>query len=324
MKVLKLSVLILGVAIAFTSCKKEEALVVDDISGLGGDTWVKGPIDNWIATNYTTPYNIAVKYKWDRYELALNRVIVPCKEEKVIPVLDAIKSAWVDPYIAEAGLTFFNKYSPKFIVLSGSASYDPDNRSKELGTAEGGRKIVLLDINNFRNKNMAGYDPAVDTPNVKELFKTIYHEFGHILHQNILYPPDFKTITPADYTSDWNNKYDPENYGNYLAMDKGFISYYAPNNTDDDFVEMITFMLAEGKDGFDDIINNIYKIYYDEVDEAWYYEEDANGDLILNVDAQTKLRKKEAIVVNYFKQAWGIDFYSLQQRTRGAINNLLY
>ncbi len=40
--------------------------------------------------------------------------------------------------------------------------------------------------------------------------------------------------------------------------------------------------------------------------------------------AIARLKAKESIVVNYFKQVWNIDFYSLQARTRGAIESLIY
>src|SRR5687768_18166276 len=83
--------------VLLASCRKEDALQdVGDISGLGGDTWAQGPIDKWIFDNLTAPYNIAVKYKWDQSEIALNRTVVPVKEEQVIPVMSAIKEAWID------------------------------------------------------------------------------------------------------------------------------------------------------------------------------------------------------------------------------------
>jgi hypothetical protein len=51
-----------------------------------------------------------------------------------------------------------------------------------LGTAEGGRKVVLTDVNNFRIKGMPGYS-LDDTTNVKRVFETIQHEYAHILDQ---------------------------------------------------------------------------------------------------------------------------------------------
>lgn len=285
-----------------TGCKKSEHLgSVDDIPGLGGDTWVKGPIDNWVYDNLTKPFNISVKYKWDQFELELNKNLVPPDEEKIVPVMEAVKKVWIDTYIAEAGEVFIKTYCPKFFVLCGSASWNTDG-TITLGTAEGGRKIVLYVLNEFRTKGMADFQPS-DSATVKQLFHTIEHEFGHILHQNVLYPEDFKRITPGFYTANWNNVSD------YAARRDGFVTAYAMSAPDEDFVEMIAMMLLEGRAGFNKIVASI-----------------PAGTSINNVtqaDAIAKLRKKEAMVVAYFKDVWGIDFYSLQMRVRGAVEELI-
>jgi hypothetical protein len=43
-----------------------------------------------------------------------------------------------------------------------------------------------------------------------------------------------------------------------------------------------------------------------------------------NTDAQDKLHAKEAAIVSYFQTSWGIDFYSLQNRVRTAIEKEFY
>jgi substrate import-associated zinc metallohydrolase lipoprotein len=304
MKLIKpfLFVLMLGLLV---SCKKEDELSsadVDNITGLGGDVWTKGPIDQWIKDSLTAPYNIAVKFKWDQSELEFDKTLVPPKEEKVIPVMSAIKKVWINTYVAEAGEPFIKKYAPKFFNLVGSGSYNTDG-SATLGTAEGGRKVVLYQINYFRIKGMAGY-VASDSILLKQMFHVIHHEFGHILHQNVLYPPEFKRISQALYTSDWINYNDAE------ANQNGFVTAYSMTGPDDDFVEMVSIMLVEGKAGFDKIVSSI-----------------PAGTSPLGTtqaEAQKKLRDKEAIVVTYFKQVWNIDFYSLQAKTRAAIASLIY
>jgi substrate import-associated zinc metallohydrolase lipoprotein len=299
---MKLVATYLCIILLVIGCKKSENLgSVDDIPGLGGDTWVKGPVDNWVYDNLTRPYNISVKYKWDQFELELNKDLVPPDEEKIIPVMQAVKNVWIDTYIAEAGDVFIKNYCPKFFVLCGSASWNSDG-TITLGTAEGGRKIVMYVLNDFRTKAMADYMPS-DSNTVKQLFHTIEHEFGHILHQNVLYPEDFKRITPGFYTANWNNVSDN------AARRDGFVTAYSMSAPDEDFVEMISMMLIEGRAGFDKIVNSIPA------------GTSING--ITQADAIAKLRKKEAMVVAYYKDVWGIDFYSLQTRVRGAVDNLI-
>ncbi len=58
---------------------------------------------------------------------------------------------------------------------------------------------------------------------------------------------------------------------------------------DEDFVEMVATMLIEGKDGYEAIL----------ACEA-------------NSNSRAILKKKEQLVVQYYKEAFNIDFYALQ------------
>ncbi|AYB35100.1 zinc-binding metallopeptidase [Chryseolinea soli] len=249
-----------------------------DISFLDVDTETNA-IDRWIVQNYTDPYNIAVSYKWVPFELATDKVLVPVKEEKVIPVMTLVKQTWIEPYVQEAGGDFMKINAPKQFVLVGSPQYNNDG-TMVLGEAESGRKVTLFVINDFVN---------TDVPAVKQMLHTIHHEFAHILHQSKLYPRNFKQITPSGYTATWYNTVNED------AWNLGFITPYARASSDEDFVEMISTMLVEGHDGYEAILSKA----------------SANGKALL--------RQKEAIVVAYFKETWNIDFYQLQQTTGKAI-----
>jgi substrate import-associated zinc metallohydrolase lipoprotein len=290
----------------FASCGKEDFDIneANNINGLGGDTWAKGPIDNWIYDTLTIPYNISVKYKWDQWEdmSDITKIIVPPKEEIIIPILSATRKAWINPYIAEAGELFFKRLSPKFMYMVGSPAFE-SNGAIKLGQAEGGKKIILLATNYVKTKTMPDFTPA-DTFWLKEMFHTIHHEFGHILHQTILYPDEFKNLNPSLFTAEWINYTDED------ALRDGFITAYSMNVVDDDFVEMVSIMLLEGRAGFEAKLAGI-----------------PNGTSPRGTtrdQAIARLRAKESIVVNYFKQTWNIDFYNLQLRTRQAIENLIY
>jgi len=301
MRFIKSSLLFLFGLTALVSCKKEDPPDVENITGLGGDTWVKTPLDQWLYDTLVVPYNIATKYKWDQSELDLNKDIVPPDESKVIPVMSSVKRVWIDPYILQGGEFFFKKYCPKLFVLAGSANWNLDG-SITLGTAEGGRKIVLYLLNDFKNKSMPGYTPA-DSAIPKQMFHVIHHEFGHILDQNIRRPVAFDEVCKGLYTADWINTND------YAARQDGFVTAYAESSPFEDFVEMISIMLIEGRSGFDDIVNSI------------------TGTSIRGTtadQAKARLRQKESLVVNYYKQAWSIDFYTLQTRVRTAIVNEIY
>lgn len=264
-----------------SSCSKDNEDLTKPITGLGGDTWIAGPLDNWISTNFTTPFNIEVKYKWDRSEIAMNKDITPVMENKVIPVMEAVQKTWIVPYTAIKGEVFVKKYSHKQFVLVGSPEYN-SNGTITLGTAEGGRKIVLFKLNDFDKNNK---------PEVRQMLHTIHHEFAHILNQNIAFTADYKRLTPSGYTAVWFN------YSDATARSLGFITSYARAAPEEDFVEMLSTMLVEGKAGFDALVNSAGA-------------------------GRPALLQKQAIVTSYMKNAFGIDVVDLQNRTQTAINTL--
>lgn len=265
-----------------SGCKKD-TLPTTPILGLGGDTWAKGPIDNYIKTNFIDTYNIEVKYKWDPYEIKPDKNITPVEESRVIPALEAVKTIWMAPYEKIAGAAFLRKLAPRQFVMAGSAEYNSDN-SITLGEAENGRKITLLVINYFDKK---------DKGQVVRMLHTIHHEFGHILHQNVSYPREFGKLNPQWYTSSWFNSSTAE------ANAQGLVTPYSKSNVDDDYVETLSFLLVEGQVAFDKIVT------------------DNPG------TAATILRTKESIIVDYYQKAFGIDFRALQVEVKTAIENIL-
>ncbi|MFT3747548.1 MAG: putative zinc-binding metallopeptidase [Agriterribacter sp.] len=289
-----------------SSCVKEnfDPSEADNIVDLGGGTWAEGNIDKWINDSLITPYNISVKYKWDAFEDIgdITYITVPPKEEYVTPILSAVRKTWINPYTNVASPEFFNKISPKIIYMVGSPALEESGAIK-LGVAEGGKKIILLAINYTKVKGMADYNVA-DSFWIKEMFLTIHHEFGHILHQNILYPTDFRNLNPSLITSNWQDYTDEE------ALRDGFITSYSMNTIDDDFVEMISHLLVNGDAWFEEMLASI---------------PDGISDRGTTKDqAIARLRAKRSIVINYYKQAWNIDFAVLQQKVRSAVNTLLY
>jgi substrate import-associated zinc metallohydrolase lipoprotein len=238
-------------------------------------------LDNWIFDNFTAPYNIEVKYRWDVSELEINKTLVPPIPAKTQTIMNVVRDAWIVPYTQVAGETFIKTFAPKQFVLVGSPNFNPGG-TITLGTAEGGRKIVLYTIN--------GFDDDQRTE-IKEQMHTVHHEFAHILHQNVPYTPDFVLLSKGDYTADWYNISLAD------AQSQGFITSYAMSSPDEDFVEMIATMLTEGERGFDRIVCAI-------PDE----------------DAQALIRQKQQIVVNYFSGVYDINFSLLQESTVDAIN----
>jgi substrate import-associated zinc metallohydrolase lipoprotein len=288
MKRIQLMLIAALLAAWLPSCKKEDLDLTPPVD-LGGETWENTAIDTWLMDSLTIPYNIAVKYRWDPWELAQDKTLTPPDESKIIPAMSAIKRVWIDPYNAETGSDLFiKKYSPKQFKLVGSVEYDPNN-TVVLGQAEGGNNIAFFDINQNYDK-----DPISA---VRRMIHTSHHEFAHILHETVLYPVEFRGLSSKQgltgYTATWFNVSQAE------AHENGYVTNYSMSGPDDDFVETVSIMLTEGKKRFEEIVASV------------------------NSTAQAVLRQKEHFVVDYYKNVWKIDFYSLQTRVQTALNTLI-
>lgn len=269
-----------GATLLLGGCREEEK-IADDlyIPGLGGEKYAENELDKWLYQNYTLPYNIDVVYRWDAAQTysSLSEVqLVPVEFDAVQPMMAALRDVWFEPYIQTTGNSqdFLKEVAPKKIVLVGSLEYQ--NGSYKLGQAEGGCKILLLNVNNF---------DASDENELKESLHTIVHEFTHILHQTKLFDKKYQEISTGRYNSNWTLLKDPE------ARRLGFITSYAMLNKDEDFAEMVSGILVFGYDWFKDTV----------LAEAEKSTENPN--------AKADLEAKLAIVESYFKETWNIEFF---------------
>ena len=255
------------------SCNKSDKLDVD-MSQYIIDNPTENDLDKWITSNLTDPYNIQLQYRFERSLMEVAKDVSPVKLDKVKPTAEALINIFLKTYEKVGGTAFIKTYTPKQFVLYGSPAYN-SNGSVTLGTADGGRRVVLYELNDLNFT-----DPA----QVSRKMRTIHHEFTHILNQTISIPPDFEAITKSDYYADWTNTTNTED----TAKKLGYVSRYARSAYTEDFAEMVAHLLIEGQLWFDTY---------------------AKG---AGTAGQQKLKKKEAIVVDYFRQYFNINFRQLQ------------
>lgn len=235
-------VLILAIAtlFIFQSCTKDGPLNNPEIPNLGGYNPEGDPlIDAWISENLTTPFNVAVKYQYDPFEIDYTKNTVPPKKEFVIPIMEMVLKCMAGPYIEVSDSVFMKTVMPKTWVLIGSVQYNNDG-TVLLGQAEGANKITIMDINRYELK-----ESFIKTTN-----RTIQHETAHILHQTRIYDPNFKLINPEKYTTTWFNIPDKD------ANKEGFVRNYAMYTPDEDFVETIAFLLVYGQTEYNKLVTN--------------------------------------------------------------------
>ncbi|UKT63119.1 zinc-binding metallopeptidase [Pedobacter mucosus] len=261
------------------SCKKEGTLNANLDAIDQNIITNKNSTDLWLDQNFLTPYNIETKYRFDRFELPSGKNITPPKVEQVIPAMEMVRDVWIRPYEAAGGGDFIKRISPKQFVLAGSAEYN-SNGTITLGTAEGGRKIVLYVINSFDKTSLAS---------VKQMIQVIQHEYTHILNQTVDFSTEYQTVSRGGYEANWTQRSLAEAYS------LGFITQYARVSPGEDFAEQSSNMLMMGRVQYNGIV------------------------AAAPADAQIKLKKKEQFVVDYFKTAFNIDFYQLQREVQLAL-----
>jgi substrate import-associated zinc metallohydrolase lipoprotein len=255
------------------SCNKSETLDVD-MSRYVVDRPTETELDKWITTNLTDPYNIQLMYRFERSLMEVEKDVSPVKLEKVKPTAEAIINIFLKTYEKVGGSNFIKTYTPKQFVLYGSPAYNT-NGSITLGTADGGRRVVLYELNTLDFN-----DPA----QVSRKMHVIHHEFTHILNQTIAIQPDFQLVTKSDYFADWTNAANTAD----TAKKLGFVSRYSRTSYTEDFAEMVAHLLVQGQLWFDAYARSAGPI------------------------GEARLKKKEGLVVDYFRQFFNINFRALQ------------
>ncbi len=170
--------------------------------------------DLWLRDAYLIPYNLDFRYRMQDVGSDQEYNLVPTSIEKAQQMAHLVKYLWFDAYGTIVGQDFLKENGPRIIHLIGSPAYNPTSGTMLLGTAEGGLKVTLYRCN------------ELDPTNVDQLneyyFKTMHHEFAHILHQKRNYPVEFGLISKGKYNPlGWQYRTDSE------AASLGFVSPYA-------------------------------------------------------------------------------------------------
>lgn len=234
--------------------------------------------DKWILDNYTNTYNIELKYRMEDNESDMSHVLIPAEYTKSVVLAKIVKHVWLEAYDEVTGTPkFLCQYVPRTIHFIGSPAYE-DNGTMVLGTAEGGMKITLYNVNDI--------NPEYIDMNVlnEYYFGTMHHEFAHILHQTKNYDPSFDRITENAYIgNDWYMTRTEE------AWKQGFVTPYAMSESREDFVENIAIYVTNTASYWDNMLANAGE------------------------QGRTLIQQKFDIVYNYMEQTWGINLDDLRE-----------
>lgn len=266
-----------------SSCSEDAPDTSNSIFNTTSET--RNEFDQWLQKNYVDAYNIDYKYRIDDIELDYSKNLTPAELKKSMQLAKIIKHVWLEAYVEVAGIDFMRKHAPGILLVLGSASWNNDG-TITLGTAEGGLKITLYMVNWLNPTNVADMN--------RYFFKTMHHEFTHILQQDINYPQEYNLISASDYRpSGWNNRRAIKDYATL-----GFITSYAGHSAVEDITELTC-------------------CYVTFTDDQWNAVFEAAGP-----EGRAKLNQKVTIMKQYMKTVWKIDMDVLKQVVRRRMNEV--
>lgn len=250
--------------------------------------------DKWLNNEYLIPYNLDFRYRMQDVGSDMDYNLVPTSFIKAQQMAKLVKYLWFDVYGTVVSPEFLKENGPRIIHLVGSPAYNPLSGTILLGTAEGGLKVTLFRCNDL--------DPN-DVDKLNEFyFKTMHHEFAHILHQKRNYPIEFGLISQGKYNPlGWQYRSDSE------AASMGFVSPYAGSQNREDFVEIIANYLVKSELQWNNILLMASKpgIGYDNTGKEIILPDDG-------IDGRKLILEKFLIAKKWLKSAWNIEIDELR------------
>jgi len=317
--------LILGNLLAFNSCRKDEldpnSIFIDPPYEGADPNSYSYELDRWLYDNFLKPYNIQFRYRLEDVGSYMNYNLVPTTYEKSKDMAVLVKYLWLDSYVQLMGEDFVKTNVPRIFHLVGSPEYNPANGTEVLGVAEGGLKITLtkcneLDLDNLKFAN-------------EQYFKTIFHEYQHILHQKKPYPREYNLFSAALYEPfSWQDRPDK------VARSMGLVSSYAGSSVDEDFVEVIANYIVRSDADWQLILNQAdqdWRISVSSTGMTQYEKDPITGETVTacvidtvsdGIPGKDVILQKLNICKNYLRDSWNIDLDSLHAKVQSRQFNI--
>ncbi len=181
------------------------------------------PLDTFIKKEFLEPYNVKFIYKFEDKGSDMNKNLTPAAYDKSVDLAVLTKYLWYDVYKQVGNEAFLKINSPRIISITGSKNYNASQGTEVLGDASSGVKINLYNVNNLNVSNISMMN--------EYFFKTMHHEFAHILDQTVLHPTSFNVLSNGYDAAGWSDAADS------LKAGQGFVTPYASSSTSEDWAE---------------------------------------------------------------------------------------
>ncbi len=305
--------------IVFAACSQEEDLSDESVVEQNAIIQNQTELDTWIYENYTKPYNIEIKYRWDKNASQPGSFSYPPMQDKVKGILEAAKYIWLETYtLPNVGKKDFMKgKNPIRIYMYGGPNLD--NKGVEL-ISKPNTDAIEMNIYNVNDFDANDYNK------VFILARSIHHQFAKRLME--LYPYDrdkFMNISKKRYLSSTDDieildltqerLFQLSNYANK----RGFFTQHSRISAEDDFAEIISVTLTCSQTEINEALYNAKTPYdaFGDPQVQQIYDEEAKL-------AYKEITAKKQMVYDYFNKEIGINIKRMQivsvQRIKAFIN----
>ena len=233
-----------ALVLTFSSCGSDddftESIFNTDIPVVD-QTKTTAPFDQWLYDNFLKPYNVEVQYRFNFTASDMNFQLTPAEYGRSQLLAHFIRYLFYDVYTKYAGDDFMKRYGPRMFHFIGSTGYSPTTGTEVLGTAAGGVKITLYNVNEIKpwSETVSYTGSDVEVLN-ERIFHTMHHEFSHILHQTKSYPITFGQVTSGTYDPiDWHER------DSTTTHQLGYVTHYASSANYEDFVETLSCTITD-------------------------------------------------------------------------------
>lgn len=243
-----LIVSIIAVSAGFVSCSDDDdftANIFDSDPSIDylDKSLYTFPLDTFCKKEFLEPYNLKFIYKMEDKGSDMNKNLTPATYDKSVDLAVLTKYLWYDIYKDVASDEFLKENSPRIIHVIGSKNYNPSQGTETLGDASSGVKINLYNVNNLDASNITMMN--------QYFFKTMHHEFAHILDQTHLRPTSFNTISNSNYdAAGWSDSPDS------LKSGFGFVSSYASSAVAEDWAECLSVYVTSDSISWNKLLNS--------------------------------------------------------------------
>jgi len=244
---MKRNIIIFGAAallLTLGSCRSEDDFtdsIFDTNMPAVDENKTTYPFDKWLYDNFLVPYNVEVQYQFNFPASDMNFQLTPADYNRSQLLAHFIRYLFYDVYTKYAGDGFMKQYGPRIFHFIGSTGYSPTTGTEVLGTAAGGVKITLYNVNEVKRYTDDVSYTAEDVEVLNErIFHTMHHEFSHILHQTKSYPVTFGQVTSGTYDPmTWQER------DSVITHQLGYVTHYGSSATYEDFVETLSCIITD-------------------------------------------------------------------------------